>query len=271
MLDALAERGDPRSLIALGKIALQLPDERRQAVRERLEGKGGDKKDKDKDEDKANTTDQKDKDKDKDKKPKTDKKASEHDGDDNAPSPHADDDATTLLARTAALASIGQPVGEPEPLRARLHAALTSPAESHVQTLRQIRIGLAAAALAPAMSALVDPADVTWLTRFDEPDIRASAHALLERLGHPMPPAQPFDAAGAHGLDDDDLAHQLGEQHVLGRAALIAEAGHRNLRAAAAGNHPRGRCSVGALERRRAGIGPTSGRGGRRGAAPPSR
>jgi hypothetical protein len=77
--------------------------------------------------------------------------------------------------------------------------------------------------------ALVDPADLVWLTRFAEPDIRARAHALLGKLGQPLAPAPAFDARAARALDDFELVHLIGEPHVVGRAALIAEAGRRGL------------------------------------------
>ena len=47
-----------------------------------------------------------------------------------------------------------------------------------------------------------------------------------------MPPAPIFDAAAAHELDDAALVARIGESHVVGRAALIAEAARRDLAAA---------------------------------------
>ena len=67
------------------------------------------------------------------------------------------------------------------------------------------------------------------VTRFAEPDIRARAHALLDKRGKPLPPAPTFDRRAACVLDDGELIHLIGEPHVVGRAALIAEAGRRHL------------------------------------------
>ena len=53
-----------------------------------------------------------------------------------------------------------------------------------------------------------------WLTRFAEPDIRARAHALLARLGHPLAAAPVFDRRSAQQLTDDELVRLIGEPHV---------------------------------------------------------
>jgi hypothetical protein len=141
----------------------------------------------------------------------------------------ARDDAVAMLARQAALvmASPTNPIDPPpRDLQPLLHESLTSLDYDHDYTVRNLRVALRAAAVVPA---LVDPADVVWLTRFAEPDIRARAHALLERLGHPMPPARLFDRSAARTLDDDELARMISEPHVVNRAALVAEAGRRRL------------------------------------------
>jgi hypothetical protein len=144
----------------------------------------------------------------------------------------ARDDATAMLARQAALV-LASPTGEidvpPRDLAPLLHEGLTSLDYDHDYTVRNLRVALRVAELVPD---LVDPADLVWLTRFTEPDIRARAHALLARKGQPLAPARAFDARAARAVDDLELVHLIGEPHVIGRAALIAEAGRRGLDAA---------------------------------------
>lgn len=139
-----------------------------------------------------------------------------------------------MLARRAALviASGDAPEGDTAAtLRARVHAALRDPGYDHDAAIRNLRIVLALAARLPR---LVDAADLVWLTRLAEPDVRARAHELLEVAGHPMPPAAAFDRRAARRLSDGDLVRWIGEPHVVGRAALVVEAGRRKLGAARA-------------------------------------
>jgi hypothetical protein len=141
----------------------------------------------------------------------------------------ARDDNTAMLARGAALAlatGTSPDSATASNLRAGLHTALTSLDYDHEYTVRNIRIALRVAA---ALSDLVDAADLVWLTRFTEPDIRAGAHALLERLRRPLPAAPSFDRRTARALANADLVRLIGDGHVIGKAALIAEAGRRSL------------------------------------------
>ena len=144
----------------------------------------------------------------------------------------ARDDELPALAREAALV-LASPHGldgvdaeTAAKLRARMHASLTQLAYDHDYTVRNLRIALR---VAEAMPELVAPADLVWLTRFAEPDLRARAHALLERIRHPLPAAPVFDPRTARQLSDADLVRYIGEEHVVGRASLIAEAGRRSL------------------------------------------
>ena len=146
-----------------------------------------------------------------------------------AETPPACDEPSCALARHAALAICTPEPVAPAEVRALLHEALTSLGHDHEATVRDLRIALGVAELLPA---LVDPVDLVWLARFAEPDLRARVHALLERLGHPLPPAPAFDACAARELDDAELVRLIAEPHVVGRAALIAEVGRRGLGAA---------------------------------------
>src|SRR5262249_26490299 len=74
--------------------------------------------------------------------------------------------------------------------------------------------------------------DLVWLTRFAEPDISAAAHRLLDICDQPLPRAAAFDRRAARALTDRDLVRGIAEPHVIGRAALITEAGRRRLAAA---------------------------------------
>jgi anaerobic C4-dicarboxylate transporter DcuA/anaerobic C4-dicarboxylate transporter DcuB len=49
------------------------------------------------------------------------------------------------------------------------------------------------------------------------------------KLGKPLAPAPVFDARTAQQLDDEGLVRAIGDAHVVGRAAVIAEAGRRRL------------------------------------------
>ena len=142
----------------------------------------------------------------------------------------ARDDATAQLARHAALV-LASPTADvdapPRDLAPLLHEGLTSLDYDHDYTVRNLRVALRVAEVVPE---LVDPDDLVWLTRFAEPDIRARAHALLDKRGKPLPPAPTFDRRAACVLDDGELIHLIGEPHVVGRATLIAEAGRRHLR-----------------------------------------
>src|SRR6185436_12597690 len=142
----------------------------------------------------------------------------------------ARDDRTAQLARHAALAlaSGSGPLdaGAAASLRPLLHAALTGLGHDHAHTVRDLRIALHVAELLPE---LVAPADLIWLTRFAEPEVRARAHALLERLHHGMPPARCFDARDVRDLPEGELVEQVGDPHVVGRAALVAEIVRRDL------------------------------------------
>jgi len=107
--------------------------------------------------------------------------------------------------------------------------ALTELDDDHDATVRKVRIALRVAARS---SELVEPSDLVWLTRLAEPDVRAAAHALLAATGHPMPPAVAFDRRAARALSDAELVRWIGEPHVVGRPALVADAGRRQLAAA---------------------------------------
>lgn len=144
----------------------------------------------------------------------------------------ARDDATAQLARQAALVLASPTAGvdaPPRDLAPLLRDGLTSLDYDHDYTIRKLKTALR---VAEVVVELVDPADLVWLTRFAEADIRARAHALLERRGLPLPPALAFDVRAARTLDDAELVRLIGESHLVGRAALIAEAGRRELAAA---------------------------------------
>ena len=135
---------------------------------------------------------------------------------------------TALLARRLGLALAGADAGVPPEaaLPPLVRAALTELDDDHERTVHNLRLALR---VAEALPALVDPADLVWLTRFTEPDIRAAAHALLAQLRHALPPAPVGDPRAARGLDDAALVRLLREPHVVGRGALVAEAGRRDL------------------------------------------
>lgn len=144
----------------------------------------------------------------------------------------ARDDAIAMLARQAALllASPTTPI-EPPPrdLEPLLRESLTTLDFDHEYTVRNLRVALRVAAVVPD---LVQADDVIWLTRFAEADIRRSAHALLAKLGKPLAEAPAYDRLSVRALADEDLVQLIGEAHVVGRAALIHEAGLRRLAAA---------------------------------------
>ncbi len=141
----------------------------------------------------------------------------------------ARDDAIAMLARQAALllASPTTPIdAPPRDLEKLLRESLTTLDYDHEYTVRNLRVALRVAAVVPD---LVEADDLVWLTRFAEPDIRRSAHALLVKLGKPVPEAPTLDRVSAQALGDHELTRLIAEPHVIGRAALIAEAGRRHL------------------------------------------
>jgi hypothetical protein len=127
------------------------------------------------------------------------------------------------LAAAAASALAGEAAAE---LTALLHVALTSVGLDHDSTCEQLRAALDVAAAFPDR---VRATDLAWITRFAEPELRAAAHGVLVAIGSPLPYAPIFDAAAAHELDDIELIRALADPHVVGRAALIDEAGLRSL------------------------------------------
>jgi hypothetical protein len=141
----------------------------------------------------------------------------------------ARDDATPAFARAVALSlatGAAPDAATAGKLRADLHTALTSLDYDHDYTVRNIRIALR---VAEALFELADPDDLVWLTRFAEHDVRTRAHALLERLRRPLPAAPVFDRRTVRTLDDGELVRLIGEAHVIGHAALVAEAARRHL------------------------------------------
>jgi hypothetical protein len=141
----------------------------------------------------------------------------------------ARDDAIAVLARQAALllASPTTPIdAPPRELMPLLRESLTTLDYDHEYTVRNLRIALRVAEIVPD---LVHAETLVWLTRFAEPDIRRSAHALLEKLGKPLPEAPAFDRVSAQSLGEHELIRLLSDPHLVGRAAVIAEAGRRHL------------------------------------------
>ena len=149
-----------------------------------------------------------------------------------ADAPTKRSDPTPTLARKASLLLAGgaspdaSAVAELRPL---VHAALTQLDYAHEYTVRNIRTALR---IGESLPELVDPDDLVWLTRFAEPEIRTRAHALLTRASRPLAPAPVFDRSTARSLADSALVSMLEDPHVVGRAAVIAEAGRRKLAAA---------------------------------------
>lgn len=136
----------------------------------------------------------------------------------------AGEDPIVLLAREGALVMLGEPPSRQ--LAALLHECLTIIDFDHDSTIRKLRVALQVAELVPA---IVNAADLTWLTCFVEADIRTRAHTLLARLGKPLTPAPVFDRYSVRSLGDDDIIELVGEARVVGRAALVAEAARRSL------------------------------------------
>ncbi len=139
----------------------------------------------------------------------------------------ARDDRVPALARAAAIRFAGG--DSDEDLDAMLAEALTSPQWDHSYTVTRLDQVLRIAAEVPD---LVDPGCVHWITRFSEFDLRDRAHRLLAQIGSPLEPAPVFDAARAQELRDPELIAAIGEEHLIGRAALITEAARRQLDAA---------------------------------------
>jgi len=149
-----------------------------------------------------------------------------------AAAPVARDDRSAPLARQIALVLAGD--AHPAPataaaLRPLIHDALTQLDYDHDYTLRNIRLALRVGEVLPE---LVEADDLVWLTRFAEPDVRDLAHALLAQRGRPLPRAPVFDRYAARTLDDATLVRMLGDEHVVGRSALVREAGRRGLASA---------------------------------------
>lgn len=142
--------------------------------------------------------------------------------------PASDDESAKLARRVALVLANGGALDDATALalRHQLHAGLTALDYNHEYTVRNLRVALRAA---ESMTTLVDPADLVWLTRFAEPDVRERAHALLAKLRRPLPRARSFDARAARALDDDTLVELLAETHIVGRAALVGEVARRDL------------------------------------------
>ena len=117
------------------------------------------------------------------------------------------------LAREIALqlASPAVPPPPPRPRRARHARARTRRPEAIRDVTRRWKLALDIAVTVPD---LVDMHSILPLTRVLDPEVRARAHAVLARLGHPAPVAPVFDAAAAHRLDDGELVRRLDTVHV---------------------------------------------------------
>ena len=125
------------------------------------------------------------------------------------------------LAAACARALAGEPAPE---LAELLHAELTVLADDHDATVAKLR---AALDVATAFPEHVQADDLVRLTRFAERELRAVAHALLDRIGTPLPFAPIYDAAAVRALGELELVQAIGEAHVVGRGALIDEAHRR--------------------------------------------
>ncbi|HEY4057354.1 MAG TPA: hypothetical protein VGM39_12140 [Kofleriaceae bacterium] len=87
--------------------------------------------------------------------------------------------------------------------------------------------------IAAALPDLIDATtNLVALIAFEEPSIRSAAHALLERLGRPVPATPIVDRVSAQRLADDKLVELLGEPVLAGRACLIRETERRQLTSA---------------------------------------
>jgi hypothetical protein len=130
------------------------------------------------------------------------------------------------LAAAAARVLAGEPATE---LAELLHAELTAVGVDHQDTVQHLCAALDVAAAFPAC---VRAADLVPLCRFAEPQLRARAHAILDRIDEPLAPAPSFDAVAARELGDDELVDAITRVHVVGRGALIDEAAERGVYAA---------------------------------------
>lgn len=136
------------------------------------------------------------------------------------------DDLLPRLARAVAIhfASTGSDPGSD--IASLLNEALTTRDWNHDYTVKRLTQALRIAADFPD---LVEASSLTWLTRFDEAELRGAAHDLLAAIGTPLDPAPVFDDVRARALSDTDLVAAISDPHLVGRAALIIEASHRGL------------------------------------------
>ncbi len=142
------------------------------------------------------------------------------------------DDELGMLARGVALQLASPAVPPPPPppeLRGLLERTLVTPEGSSSVVAERWKLALE---IAVTMPELVELQTIVPLTRVLDPEVRAAAHAVLARLGHPAPVAPIFDATAAHRLDDGELARRLDVVHLVGRDALVTEVGRRKLPAA---------------------------------------
>lgn len=142
------------------------------------------------------------------------------------------DDDLGLLARGVAYqlaSSAVPPSAPPSELRNLLERSLVAYDGTARVVAERWKLALE---IAVTMPELVDLQTVVPLTRVLDPEVRAAAHAVLARLGHPAPVAPIFDATAAHRLDDGELARRLDVVHLVGRDALVTEVGRRKLPAA---------------------------------------
>jgi hypothetical protein len=140
-----------------------------------------------------------------------------------------EDTPVATLARQAALAmtrGTALEAGAAVQLRGLVHDGLLGLLSTPGFTERDLGVVLG---VAESLPDVVDSKDVLWLTRLSDPELRIRAHALLAKLGKTLPLAPVVDARTAARLADAELVAQLGEPHLVGHAALIAEAGRRGL------------------------------------------
>ena len=140
--------------------------------------------------------------------------------------PHGD--PLHQLARLLAL-QLASPAVPPPPIAPEARNLLERSLADAGASPERLRLALEIATTLPD---LVELHAVIPLTRVLDPEVRAAAHAVLARLGHPALVAPIYDAVAAHRLDDAELVRRLDASHVVGRDALIAEVGRRKLPAA---------------------------------------
>ncbi|HEX7702469.1 MAG TPA: HEAT repeat domain-containing protein, partial [Kofleriaceae bacterium] len=136
------------------------------------------------------------------------------------------------LAREIALQLASPAVPPPPPppeARTHLERALSDLEGASDAMTARWKLALDIAVTVPD---IVDMHSILPLTRVLDPEVRAAAHAVLARLGHPAPVAPIFDVAAAHRLDDGELVRRLDTVHTIGRDMLVAELGRRKLPAA---------------------------------------